>query len=103
MCHAYIHSVMLHQSVPEHQSTPYFVPVQQTVQTSTCRQPSFQAIKAIRPRLTLDFHNLGLTLSDGSTIISGVTGRQVRRPRDPHSWASLGRQGGHVWSSTVST
>ncbi|GAB4822174.1 hypothetical protein N2152v2_009220 [Parachlorella kessleri] len=39
------------------------------------RQPSFQAIKAIRPRLTLDFHNLGLVLSDGSTILSGVTGR----------------------------
>jgi hypothetical protein len=40
------------------------------------RQPAFQAFKSIRPRLTINFHNLGLTLSDGTTVLSGVTGRQ---------------------------
>lgn len=35
---------------------------------------SFRAFKAIRPKITLEFENLGLTLHDGTPILSGVSG-----------------------------
>ncbi|RMZ54405.1 hypothetical protein APUTEX25_001981, partial [Auxenochlorella protothecoides] len=36
---------------------------------------SFRAFNSIRPRLHIEFRNLGLELHDGRTILSGVTGR----------------------------
>lgn len=36
---------------------------------------SFRAFKSIRPKLDLEYTNLGLTLHDGTTILSGVTGK----------------------------
>ncbi|KAL4458314.1 hypothetical protein ABPG75_013179 [Micractinium tetrahymenae] len=36
---------------------------------------SFRALRAVRPRLTVEFIGLGMELPDGRSILSGVTGR----------------------------
>jgi len=42
---------------------------------SHCAKPkSFRAFRAIRPKITFQFDNMGLTLRGGKTILSGVTG-----------------------------
>ena len=35
---------------------------------------AFRAFKTIRPKITIDFEDLGLTLHDGTPILSGVSG-----------------------------
>lgn len=37
--------------------------------------PSFRALRAVRPRLAVEFVGLGMELPDGRSILSGVTGR----------------------------
>ena len=44
-----------------------------------CRAQPFRAFKGVRPRLTLQFEDVGLTLNDGRSILSGVTGRWGRQ------------------------
>ena len=39
------------------------------------RITAFRAFKAVRPRITIAFEDLGLVLHDGMTILSGVTGK----------------------------
>ena len=39
------------------------------------KSQAFRAFKAIRPKITIEFDNLGLTLRDGHSILSGVSGR----------------------------
>ena len=42
---------------------------------SNCGKPkSFRAFRAIRPKITFEFENMGLTLRGGKNILSGVTG-----------------------------
>lgn len=48
---------------------------------SGCRSRGFRAFKGIRPRLNIEFQNLGLKLLDGTSIIEGVTGRSDAAPR----------------------
>lgn len=36
---------------------------------------SFRAFKAVRPKINLEFEDLGLTLNDGVPILSGITGK----------------------------
>ena len=38
------------------------------------KSQAFRAFKAIRPKITIEFDNLGLTLHDGHSILSGVSG-----------------------------
>jgi len=39
------------------------------------KSQAFRAFKAIRPKITIEFDNLGLTLRDGHSILSGVSGK----------------------------
>jgi ABC-type multidrug transport system ATPase subunit len=39
------------------------------------KSQAFRAFKAVRPKLNLEFEDLGLTLHDGLPILSGVTGK----------------------------
>jgi ABC-type phosphate transport system ATPase subunit len=39
------------------------------------RSQAFRAFKAIRPKINVEFEDLGLTLHDGTAILSGVSGR----------------------------
>jgi hypothetical protein len=66
---------------------------------SGCRSRGFRAFKGIRPRLNIEFQNLGLKLLDGTSIIEGVTGRSDAALRcaamselRPLPLASAGRQ-----------
>lgn len=44
-----------------------------------CRQQGgLRAFKTIRPKLSIEFQGLGLTLNDGSVILSNVTGRWAK-------------------------
>lgn len=42
--------------------------------SNSSKSKSFRAFRAIRPRITFEFENMGLTLRGGKTILSGVTG-----------------------------
>lgn len=39
------------------------------------KSQAFRAFKTIRPKITIDFEDLGLTLHDGNPILTGVSGR----------------------------
>ena len=41
------------------------------------KSQAFRAFKVIRPKITVEFENLGLTLRDGHSILSGVSGKFV--------------------------
>lgn len=41
------------------------------------KSQAFRAFKVIRPKITIEFENLGLTLNDGHNILSGVSGKFV--------------------------
>jgi len=42
--------------------------------SNSVKAKSFRAFKAIRPKITLEFEDMGLTLHGGKTILSGVSG-----------------------------